>query len=179
MVNNRLLKITLFVARLMIFSLWVMAAFCTIGLAIIFLAPSLLDFMQFHQGPGGLTMTIGSGEGNVSLEEISQVYILWIYLKAMAELTISYLIIKQVVKIIHSIRQLNTFRATNVHTLRRIGKLCIIWFLIDIPELAVSSSITIAVNIEMGILLAALAAFVLAEIFAEGNKLMEEQKYTI
>jgi len=102
------------------------------------------------------------------------------YLKFIAILILNYLIITQFGRVLKSVRKLKTFHQTNVEAFRKIGYYCLLitglstfnyWAFNDYTK----SSFSISINI----LLLSLIAFILAEIFKEGNNLMEENKLTI
>lgn len=102
------------------------------------------------------------------------------YLKFSAILILLYLSINQFRRVLKSVRKLETFHQTNVRAFKKIGSYCLIisglsifnyWEFNDYAK----SSISISFNI----LFIALIAFILAEIFKEGNNLMEENQLTI
>lgn len=102
------------------------------------------------------------------------------YLKFIAILILNYLIISQFGRVLKSVRTLETFHQTNVEAFRKIGYYSLViaglstfnyWAFGDY----VKSSFSISVNT----LLLSLLAFILAEIFKEGNNLMEENQLTI
>ncbi|MFN4761854.1 DUF2975 domain-containing protein [Gillisia sp. Q332] len=102
------------------------------------------------------------------------------YLKYTAILIFLFLSINQFRRVLKSVRKLETFHQTNVQAFKKIGNYCLLmgglsvfsyW---DFGNHAISS-FTISFNI----LFVALIAFILAEIFKEGNNLMEENELTV
>jgi hypothetical protein len=102
------------------------------------------------------------------------------YLKLTGILVLIYLAIYQFQKVLHSVKKLETFHQTNVDAFKNIGYYCLL-----ITALSVfsywdfESYSTISFSVSLEILLIALIAFILAEIFKEGNNLMEENKLTV
>ncbi|MCM8570950.1 DUF2975 domain-containing protein [Gramella jeungdoensis] len=102
------------------------------------------------------------------------------YFKFTAILILIYLSLNQFGKVLKSVKELETFHQTNVHAFRRIGYYCLFiaglslfsyWEFGDYTKSSVSVS--------MNVLFTALLAFILAEVFKEGNNLMEENQLTI
>ncbi|MGM1056302.1 MAG: DUF2975 domain-containing protein [Bacteroidota bacterium] len=102
------------------------------------------------------------------------------YLKYTAILIFLFLSINQFGKVLKSVRKLETFHQTNVQAFKKIGN----YFLLmgglsffsywEFGNYAISSF-----TIPFNILLVALIAYILAEIFKEGNNLMEENELTV
>lgn len=102
------------------------------------------------------------------------------YIKLVTILILYYLSLTQFGRVLKSVRKLETFHQTNVEAFRKIGYYCLLitglstfnyWAFSDYTK----SSFSISINV----LLISLIAFILAEIFKEGNNLMEENQLTI
>ena len=102
------------------------------------------------------------------------------YLKITAILVFLYLSINQFRTVLKSVRKYETFHQTNVRAFKKIGSYCFLIFGLSIfsywgfEDYSKSS-----ISISLYILLIALIAFILAEIFKEGNNLQEENQLTI
>lgn len=102
------------------------------------------------------------------------------YFKFSAIIILLYLSITEFRTVLRSVRKLETFHQTNVIAFKKIGSSCFLIFGLSIfsywgfDEYAKSS-----ISIHLYILLISLIAFILAEIFKEGNNLMEENQLTI
>ena len=95
-------------------------------------------------------------------------------------LGVLYLILRTILRILNSINSLETFRKENVKSFRKIGKLFMVWFVLAIPTIrSINEEPSLSVGFYLGYVVCALICFVLAEIFSEGNKLMEDNKLTI
>lgn len=102
------------------------------------------------------------------------------FLKFTATLILVFLAIHQFSKVLRSVRELETFKAINVSAFRKIGYCCLgiaalSFFNYWNFENYTKSSISVSLNV----ILIALIAFILAEIFKEGNNLMEENRLTV
>lgn len=102
------------------------------------------------------------------------------YFKFSAIFILLYLSINEFRKVLISVEKLESFHQTNVSAFKNIGSYCFIIFGISIfsywgfDDYAKSS-----ISIHLYILLIALIAFILAEVFKEGNNLLEENQLTI
>ena len=91
-----------------------------------------------------------------------------------------YLAIKQFQNVLKSVENLETFKTTNVQAFQKIGVYCLIisglsWITMwDFGNYHVSGF-----HLDFDFLIIALLAFIFAEIFKEGNQLMEENKLTV
>lgn len=114
------------------------------------------------------------------LSEYGSFYFYFLCLRSLIIVGIIFMILQTALKIIRSISSLETFRMENIQSFRMMGKYFLLWFLISIPVIKqLSHTMRIGVDLDLKIAVFALVCFVLAEIFSEGNKLMEENKLTI
>lgn len=116
----------------------------------------------------------------IPLSEYGSIQFYFICLQALVLTVLSFLIIQLSIKVINSIKSLETFRMENVNSFQKMGKLFMVWFFVDIPSI-VQNAYTTSFSAELGLkyIVFAIICFVLAEIFSEGNKLMEDSKLTI
>lgn len=92
----------------------------------------------------------------------------------------SFLCIKEFQKVIESVKEIKTFQERNVSSFRRIGKYLLISFiLVSYSSFTFQQGGTSSFYISFELLIIALLAYIMAEIFKEGNKLSEENKLTV
>ncbi|MCM4160538.1 DUF2975 domain-containing protein [Antarcticibacterium flavum] len=102
------------------------------------------------------------------------------YLKFAGILFLIYLSISQFQKVLQSVRKLETFHQANVDAFKNIGYYCLLITAFSIFNYwEFGNHATTSFSVSLDILLVALIAFILAEIFKEGNNLMEENKFTV
>ncbi|WP_289055003.1 DUF2975 domain-containing protein [Carboxylicivirga marina] len=101
-------------------------------------------------------------------------------LKQLAVLLFSFLSVREFQKIIESVKNINTFHQRNVLSFRRIGKYLFINFiLLSFSWFTFQKGETSGLSFQLGLLVVSLSSFILAEVFKEGNKLLEENKLTV
>ncbi len=177
MERNTLLKISLVLGRIAQIMLIVVA----VGLIIIFgiwlFKEEVLSNFYFVVTGHGFQITNNPGDSSaIALSDTGTSVIIFNLIKGLMVLCILYFIIHQGISVIKSIRRLSTFRSDNVLAFRRMGGLFLLWFLIDIISV---SQDAMNIKIEPNHLIGSLICFILAEIFREGNRLMEENNLTI
>lgn len=114
------------------------------------------------------------------LENWSTTSLYFTYLKTAGIIVLIILSIHQFEKVINSVKNLHTFQNLNVYSLRKIGLYCILIFGLNIFsywDLGTNMAQTISFNTTP--LFIALIAFILAEVFKEGNNFMEENQLTV
>lgn len=97
-------------------------------------------------------------------------------------LVLLYLMQDNLRRILQTIQDLETFHTQNAKSFRRLGWILFIYFLLDLPQVTPvgeQMELTITLSFSFEILVLSLLAFVLAAVFAEGNRLMEENRLTI
>lgn len=116
----------------------------------------------------------------VLLSELTPGMLYWTYFRSLALLSLMFLIVKAVLRILGSIQSLETFRQDNVIAFQKIGKYAIgIFILTSFNVWIVPGDSNINLNLPLGPLLLAVFALVMAEVFKEGNRLMEDSNLTI
>lgn len=102
------------------------------------------------------------------------------FVKLSIILILSFLCVKEFQKVIESVKEIKTFQERNVSSFRRIGKYLLISFiLVSYSSFTFQQGGTSSFYISFELLIIALLAYIMAEIFKEGNKLSEENKLTV
>lgn len=116
----------------------------------------------------------------VFLNDIRLLSLYSIYLQTVATLLLIFFILKDFVRIIRSVKQFNTFRLENISTFRRIGRLFVVLHVLtSIKFVVVQDKALSEIDFSFTPLVLAMAAFMLAEVFREGNRLYEEEQLTV
>lgn len=192
--NNNILRLAIFAAR------FILALDIFLGLILVFFMiawPMELSFLEeihivqdssifkFETSTSFETSTGGGVPLSPPLSEFGAFYFYFACIRSLTMVAILFKIIQLSIRIIQSISSLETFRFENVFSFRKMGQLFLIWFVVAIPsiktltEFGVTIGVTMTASLDFKYALFALVCFVLAEIFKEGNKLMEETKLTI
>ncbi len=117
---------------------------------------------------------------NLKLTSWNTLSLYFTFLQYTASLILIFLSIDEFKKILLSVKNLQTFRNTNVHAFRKIGFYCLlISFLNIFSYYEFSNYSKITFSISLNTLPFALFAFILSEIFKEGNNLKKENELTI
>jgi hypothetical protein len=124
--------------------------------------------------------SISIAETGASLSQISNVSFYFHFLQTVGHFIILILIVNQIIRIIRSVKALETFRDDNSQAFRKIGIYCVTMALLGcIKWLEVGNHERMSFSFGIVPLAFALGAFILAEIFKEGNKLYEAEQLTI
>ena len=106
--------------------------------------------------------------------------LLFTYFQYASMLILIYLSIHQFSAVLKSVKKLKTFQKTNEIAFRRIGYYCLaIFFLSFLTYWEFGDYSKSNISISFNPLAFALFAFILSEIFKEGNKLKEENELTV
>ncbi|SDS33523.1 Protein of unknown function [Polaribacter sp. KT25b] len=115
-----------------------------------------------------------------ALNKITKTSLFINYMKLSAVLFLLFLSIKEFQKIMKSVKNLNTFQKNNVDSFRKIGKyLFIIFLLSSYFKIRFQQGGMTNFSMNFTPLIFMLIAFILAEIFKEGNLLQKENDLTI
>ncbi len=192
--NNNILRLAIFSAK------FILALDILLGLILVFfmiawpMELSLLEdihvaqnssIFKFETSPSFETSPEGGIPLSPPLSEFGTFYFYFICARSLTMVAILFKIIQLSIRIIKSISSLETFRFENVFSFRKMGQLFLIWFIVAIlsikplTEFGVTIGVTMTTTLDFKYPLFALVCFVLAEIFKEGNKLMEDNKLTI
>lgn len=100
--------------------------------------------------------------------------------KAILFLLVILFFMREVVKVIKGMNDFNTFQNQNVKSFQRMAYGSLAVFFLKIPVYGITDGVLgMTLKMEFTPLMVALALFVLAEVFKEGNNLYEEQKFTV
>ncbi len=140
---------------------------------------SYFDNIQLENDGSIFKFTTNSNEVKSPLSEYGGLFY-FICFRALMVTGILFLILKTVLQVLGSIDSLETFRKENVKSFRKMGKLFLIWFALATPTIrSIDDKLVMTVGFYLTYIVCVLICFVLAEIFSEGNKLMEDNKLTI
>jgi hypothetical protein len=115
-----------------------------------------------------------------ALEKISTVSLYFIFFQFSATLIFIFLATKEFQKIMESVKNLKTFQSNNVASFKRIGKYIFIVFLLtSFSIIQFQQAGKSEIHLSLTPLLFIFVAFILAEIFKEGNLLQNENDLTI
>ena len=116
----------------------------------------------------------------VKLSQLSHLSVYVLYPQSVGLLFFWLLIIKEISHIIKSVKGLQTFRSSNSNAFKNIGLGCLgIALLSAFKWTGVNGYSFFGLYFQISPLAFALGAFILAEIFKEGNKLYEAEQLTI
>lgn len=121
-----------------------------------------------------------SGPGNVLLSELAVGMLYWMYLRIILFTGLTFLMVRSVRDILSSIQSLETFRNDNVVAFRKIGRYA--WWIFVLSSFnfrILEGNSDLLLTLALGPLLIAVFAYVMAEVFREGNRLMEDNHLTI
>jgi len=200
MSKNLLLSVALFGSRLFNFILWV-ALICIIGFfihwrmkpdsyesvcvnikerRIAFYDPKasvLLSGREIKTAPSG---RLDRTSIFFLLNDIKPAAIYFAFVQVVLTILLSMLMVREVVKILKSVRDLETFNNTNIKSFRLLGYFCLTMTAINsVLIISTNQETHIVYNLDLTLLIFMLAAFIMAEIFAEGHKLSEQDQLTI
>lgn len=176
--KNNLLNISLMITRVVQgISLLLIALLTGIMILWAFNADVLSNYVAVDDG---ITFNLSSEAQQNRLHQVPDGYFYFQSIGALGVCIILLLIVTRFKTIIESIRSLKTFREENVRNFRTIGIYFLIWLIWSLPDLSISDGQTgFSLSISFNYAIWALVCFVLAEIFAEGNRLMQENQLTI
>jgi hypothetical protein len=129
---------------------------------------------------GLISSEIPDSDKVVFLNKIRPFFFYLIFLKNVGVILFTWIIIREFGKVIRSLQQLETFRSRNVESFRRIARgLLVIFILSGVTFMVVGNTGDFTFNFDLTLAFLTLVAFILAEIFKEGNRLYEEEQLTI
>lgn len=102
------------------------------------------------------------------------------YFKAIAILFLIYSIIRQIGKVVRSVKEFRTFHQVNIIAFKKIGKYCLLIFFLSIFNYwKIGDYSRASVSLYPTPILISLLAFFLSEVFKEGKEVMQENELTI
>lgn len=116
----------------------------------------------------------------VLFSQLSAGMLYWMFFRTLLLLSLTFLIFRSLRQILNSIESLKTFRQDNIAAFRKIGKYALGIFVLASFNLWVEpGDSNLNLTLAFGPLLIAVFALVMAEVFKEGNRLMEDSNLTI
>lgn len=102
------------------------------------------------------------------------------YIKLSIVFLFSFLCIKEFQNVIESVKEIKTFQKRNISSFTRIGNyLLVIFILMSYSSISFEQGGISRLYISFTFLILSLLAYIMAEIFKEGSKLLEENKLTV
>ena len=177
--NNTILKITKTILQACTYLCFLgIAVFLVTGIYYLFISDAG-ESNLIHLTEAGLVLSSDEVPSVIPVAHKTYIIIAF-HVKAILLFTVFAFLFKEGTKVINSIDSLDTFRTENVRSFQRIGQLFIALFLIHLLGLGYGGEqFRFTMRFEFVYLFCALFSYVLAEIFKEGNRLMEENKLTI
>lgn len=183
--NNKILHLAKLTTRILLFG-DIFLAFILIVLMIAW----QIDVRYFEKihvlNDGGIfkfstsSKTVDAALPLTPLSEYGSFYFYFLVLRALLVTGVLFLILQTILNVIRSIGNFDTFRSENVKSFRKMGQLFLVWFALAIPTITgLGGKVSLTMGLYFNYAVWALICFVLAEIFSEGNKLMEDNKLTI
>ena len=177
--DNQLLKIATIVARVVKLLLYGIIAILVITSIYLLVAkePAMIDWLSISEN--GMTLSTETEEG-LDVVDVNPWGFILNTILMIVKVVLVIIMLDQALLVINSIKSLETFQKQNVAAFRRIGQMFIGLFLVGILGVQfIDTGYHVSFHFNFVPLLGTLAAYILAEIFKEGNRLMEENKLTI
>ncbi|PCI34757.1 MAG: hypothetical protein COB60_05320 [Flavobacteriaceae bacterium] len=115
-----------------------------------------------------------------TMEKLTNTSLIFNFLQESILLFLVFLCINELRKVIRSVKTITTFQQQNVLSFRSIGKYMIYYFLLNsITYYGFEQGNKTGFYLEFTSLIITLFAYILAEIFKEGNRLAEENSLTV
>ncbi|GAB3200368.1 hypothetical protein ABID22_003572 [Pontibacter aydingkolensis] len=138
---------------------------------------------SFYTSAFEFTSAIGTkpaSRGPIYVQDASNLSLIIFYLQHVIILAIWVLMLQQIARLIQSVKVLQTFRQNNSNVFRKIGRYCLLIFIMTgFRWMETENASYFGIYINYLPLMFMLGAFILAEIFDEGNKLYEAEQLTI
>jgi hypothetical protein len=178
--DNTLLRTASIVGKLCLYLLYTMLILAVLGLGYVVLGGDLSVFSMVTFTDSGFMLSTGHAAQDASPVTVPKGLLLFYGLKACLMMVGYLLVVRESLLVVDSIQSLETFRQRNITSFRKIGQLFIALFLVNLFHFGMDDGAwELTIQFEPIYLLGTLIGYVLAEIFREGNNLMEEQKLTI
>lgn len=175
--NNKILNIALAISQVMrSFLIFILAVVVILGIILVADADAL-PFLEYQNGSFSFATHDEVAEGTSRPEGW---FLLFTFIELALSILFSILIINEGLKVIRSIRTLDTFKRQNIIAFRRMAYFFLSLFVVHMFSLKESQeTFTFTFSLPLNYLFAVVGCFILAEIFKEGNRLMEENELTI
>jgi hypothetical protein len=147
-----------------------------------------LYFIEGKTGGAKLTPYVTVNSSLAGDESIKRIYLndlqpfsrYFTFLQLVLSIVLGCFIVGEVIRILKSVQAFEPFNATNVKSFRRIGYFLVAMLVLNsFHFLSTNTTSSISFSINYTLLIFMLIAFILAEIFSEGEKLYEQEKLTI
>lgn len=173
--NNKILNLALAISQVMrTFLIFILFVVVVIGIVLI-IDSEALPFLTFQDG--GFSYSTNTTDKGTRPEGW---LMLFSFIKFSCTIFCSILILTEGLKVISSIRSLETFQKENIQAFRRMASVFLALFILNMFNLENNGDLlSFTFRLPLNYLFAVIGCFILAEIFKEGNRLMEENELTI
>jgi len=114
------------------------------------------------------------------LNELNAFSVYYIFCQTLLSIILSLFMVREVIRILKSVQERQTFTAINVKSFRLLGYLCLAMLALNsIGYLSTNQDSNLSFSLNFTVLAFMLAAFIMAEIFKEGQNLSEQDQLTI
>lgn len=185
--DSKIIHVASVTSKVLLYLSYLAMALFTFGLIYWLLDPVALADIKIR-GMGDFTtasnqIAIGNGPeatGVLTIGELNRYMVFWLYFRVIFYLGIFALIIQKVQTILNSIERLETFIMDNIRSLKDMAKLGVVLFLFSSFQFFYANGEgNLSLNFAIGPLLFTIACLVLAEVFNEGRKLLEEKNLIV
>lgn len=116
----------------------------------------------------------------VLLSELNHGMIYWIYARGVFFFGITLLMVRKIISVLHSIKNLETFYSDNIEHFRVLARLGFIAFLVSCINFSyLNGELHISLSIVFGPLFFSVSCLILSEVFREGKTLLEDNNMII
>ncbi|PWJ57089.1 Protein of unknown function (DUF2975) [Dyadobacter jejuensis] len=116
----------------------------------------------------------------IALDKIKVTSLYFNYLQIIGILTLIFLTVKEFLKVIESVKLIETFHQRNILSFQKMCKyLFVIFILSSITIVNAQEANLYSYSLRFTPIILSLAALIMAEIFKQGNQLLEENQLTI
>ena len=191
MKKSKILTLTIFVCKAIAFLQLIALLFCTILLVKIQNDPQKYsDYIIEKDVPSQTILglpnfkyaksKIENADSTVAVSDLNPISLYFIYLQIFIISIFAFLALKEFIKIIRKVQTTETFQIANVKSFKQISKFLLIILLISSIAIISTQKFTyIGFNINYIPFVLMVLAYVMGEIFNEGNDLAEENRLTI
>lgn len=121
-----------------------------------------------------------NGATLLSFDKINTSSLYFNYFQILAVLFLAFISVRELLNIIRSVGQIDTFHKRNILSFQKISKyLFVIFILLGFTFISAPEASLRSYSLQLTPLMLSLAALLLAEIFKRGNELLEENRLTI
>ncbi len=177
--NNSILRFAKVTIRVLQILILIFIVLLALGALSPILGFDLLAMLSPSIDSEGITFSTKNYPSKSS-EDLNAWFLEFIFVKRLLQMILVFLILRIGSRMIASIQNLQTFTSSNISNFKRMGFLFLLALLISIPDLKPNGDgFEMSLTIGLGYGIASLACYLLAEIFKEGNRLLEDSKLMI